>query len=131
LRPPFTAFELAFSGKSSASIHVTDESSPMQDKPIIRCDIRSSTILDSLIGRKVAIYNGKTTRTILINEDMTGYKIGSFVLTKKLGKSIHNSEHNRKKIEKQRRKITQKKIRKSSKLSKKPASKSSKKKAKK
>lgn len=39
-------------------------------------------------------------------------KIGSFVLTKKLGNSIHNSDHNRKVKEKARRKITQKKVRK-------------------
>jgi hypothetical protein len=43
---------------------------------------------------------------------MVGFKLGSIVLTKKLGSSIHNSERNRKKKEKIRRKITARKIRK-------------------
>lgn len=43
---------------------------------------------------------------------MVYHKLGAFAFTKKLGASIHNSEHNRKKIAKIKRKITQKKVRK-------------------
>lgn len=77
----------------------------------------------------MAIHNGKTTKRILIEAKMVGYKLGSFILTKKQGKTIHTSEHNRKKLEKQRRKITQKKLRKPSTIKKK-SSKASKRKKK-
>jgi len=73
---------------------------------------RSSIILKSLAGKKISVYNGKNSTHLYITPSMLGKKLGIFVLTKKLGNSIHNSDHNRKVKEKARRKITQKKVRK-------------------
>jgi hypothetical protein len=60
-------------------------------------------------------------------EGMIGYPLGAFVFTKKLGKSIHNSEKNRKQKEKMRRKITAKKVRKPKTAAKQKSSKTKKK----
>jgi len=79
---------------------------------IVHTTSRSSTIVESFIGKTIAVHNGKVSERLLITPEMFGYKLGCFIFTKKLGKSIHNSEHNRKKIEKMRRKITQRKVRK-------------------
>lgn len=73
---------------------------------------RSSTIINKFVGKTFSIHNGKTTDNITILPTMIGQKLGSFVLTKKYGISIHNSDHNKKVKEKARRKITQKKVRK-------------------
>lgn len=78
---------------------------------IVKTKSRASTIVENFIGRTIAVHNGKTSQHLVITEEMVGHKLGEFVFTKKIGKSIHNSEHNRKKKEKLRRKITQKKIR--------------------
>lgn len=81
-------------------------------RPVIKTDSRSSTIVPRFVGATISVHTGKRIKKLTIEEKMVGYKLGAFVFTKKLGKSIHNSEHNRKKIAKIRRKITQKKIRK-------------------
>jgi small subunit ribosomal protein S19 len=94
----------------------------------IKTNSRSSTIISKFIGKTFSIHNGKTTDHLTITPSMVGQKIGSFILTKKLGNSIHNSDNNRKKKEKARRKITQKKVRKTTVSSKKVKSSSSKKK---
>nr|ADD25167.1 ribosomal protein S19 [Didymium iridis]ADD25168.1 ribosomal protein S19 [Didymium iridis] len=79
---------------------------------IVHTTSRSSVIINSFIGKTIAVHDGRSSVRIEIKPDMVGFKLGCFVFTKKLGQSIHNSEHNRKKIEKMRRKITQKKVRK-------------------
>ena len=73
---------------------------------------RASTILYNFIDHGISIYNGQYYFRNQINSPMVGFKLGSFSLTKKLGKSIHNSERNAKRMAKMRRKITAKKIRK-------------------
>jgi ribosomal protein S19 len=50
---------------------------------------RNSVILPILLGQRVSIYNGRSRISVLIRKPMLSYKIGSFVLTKKLGSQIH------------------------------------------
>jgi len=55
----------------------------------------------------VRIYGGshKKTQILTITRDMTNHHLGEFAFTKKLGKSIHDSERNKKKKE-EKTKIT-------------------------
>ena len=43
---------------------------------------RSSTILPSMIGFTIAIYNGKQHVPIFISDQLVGYKLGEFVSTR-------------------------------------------------
>jgi small subunit ribosomal protein S19 len=88
------------------------KSSQLGDNIKIKATSRSSTIISKFIGKTFSIHNGKTLDHLTIKSGMVGQKLGAFILTKKLGKSIHNSDHNKKVKEKARRKITQKKVRK-------------------
>lgn len=45
---------------------------------------RGSTILCEFVGKTVGVHNGKQYFFININKLMSGYKLGSFVHTKKL-----------------------------------------------
>jgi small subunit ribosomal protein S19 len=65
---------------------------------IIKTKSRSSTILQSFIGKTIYVYSGRLFKKVIITEDMVGRKLGEFSFTRKLGK-IHS-----KKIRKQRRK---------------------------
>ena len=78
---------------------------------VILTKARSCTIPYNFVGHIIGIHNGTKFKRTHITKNMVGYKLGQFVFTKKLGSSIHNSDRNKKKVEKMRRKITQKKIR--------------------
>jgi len=43
---------------------------------------RSSTILPSMIGFTIAVYNGKQHVPIFISDQLVGHKLGEFVSTK-------------------------------------------------
>ena len=43
---------------------------------------RSSTILPSMIGFTIAVYNGKQHVPIFISDQLVGYKLGEFVSTR-------------------------------------------------
>jgi len=45
---------------------------------------RGSTILCEFVGKTIGVYNGKQYFFINVNKLMPGYKLGSFVHTKKL-----------------------------------------------
>ena len=51
------------------------------------------------------VYGGSVKRTRIISfvRDMKNHKIGEFEPTKKLGKSIHDSERNKKKKQKKQK----------------------------
>lgn len=51
-------------------------------KSIILTWSRSSTIIPIMIGQTIAVYNGKEHMPILISDQMVGYKLGEFVLTR-------------------------------------------------
>lgn len=43
---------------------------------------RSSTILPSMVGYTIAVYNGKQHVPVFISDQLVGYKLGSFVSTR-------------------------------------------------
>lgn len=51
-------------------------------KTIIITWSRSSTILPSMIGHTIAVYNGKEHFPILVSDQMVGHKLGEFVQTR-------------------------------------------------
>ena len=112
MKIPFVDYDLYNKTLTTTESATVSETTLPNDNSVVQTHSRSSTIIPPFIGRTIAVYTGKRAKRILIKENMLGYKLGSFVFTKKLGKSIHNSEHNRKKIAKMKRKITQKKVRK-------------------
>ena len=114
MKIPFVDFKLykEICNNTPSIINDADDISFESKKSNIQTQSRSSTIVDSFIGKTLNIYNGKRFLHLNINAQMIGFKLGCFIFTKKLGKSIHNSLNNRKKIAKMKRKITQKKDRK-------------------
>ena len=51
-------------------------------KNIITTWSRSSTILPSMVGFTIAVYNGKQHVPIFISDQFVGYKLGEFVSTR-------------------------------------------------
>ena len=60
------------------------------NKELFITDNKSIIILDFMVGLYFLVYNGLTYQLVFIKENMIGYKIGEFVLTKTLGEEIHN-----------------------------------------
>lgn len=55
----------------------------VSDKTIIKTWSRSSTISPEMVGRTIAIHNGKVHTPVLITENMVGHKLGEFSPTRK------------------------------------------------
>ena len=51
-------------------------------KDVIKTWSRSSTILPSMIGHTIAVYNGKQNVPIFISDQLVGHKLGEFVSTR-------------------------------------------------
>ena len=51
-------------------------------KDIIKTWSRSSTILPSMVGHTIAVYNGKLHVPVYINDQMVGHKLGEFSPTR-------------------------------------------------
>jgi small subunit ribosomal protein S19 len=51
-------------------------------KNIIETWSRSSTILPSMVGHTIAVYNGKQHIPIFISDQLVGHKLGEFVSTR-------------------------------------------------
>lgn len=66
----------------------------LEKKVIIKTWSRSSTILPSMIGHTIAVYNGKQHIPIFITEQIIGYKLGEFSPTRKLG--VHKKKSDKK-----------------------------------
>ena len=49
---------------------------------VIKTWSRSSTILPTMIGQTIAVYNGKVHVPILISEQLVGHKLGEFAPTR-------------------------------------------------
>lgn len=49
---------------------------------VIKTWSRSSTILPSMIGHTIAVYNGKIHVPVLITEQLIGHKLGEFAPTR-------------------------------------------------
>lgn len=49
---------------------------------VIKTWSRTSTILPSMIGHTIAVYNGKVHVPVLISEQLIGHKLGEFAPTR-------------------------------------------------
>jgi len=45
----------------------------------------SSTLLNTMLKKKVLVYDGKSFKSILVDRKMIGLKIGEFIFTRKIG----------------------------------------------
>lgn len=73
---PFVDFKLA---KKVAKLG-------LDDRTIINTWARASTISPEMVGRTIAVYNGKVHVPVLISENMVGHKLGEFSPTRKFRK---------------------------------------------
>ena len=51
------------------------------DQSVIKTWSRSSTILPSMVGLTIAVYNGKQHVPVFVNEQIVGHKLGEFAPT--------------------------------------------------
>lgn len=51
-------------------------------KDVIKTWSRASTILPSMVGHTIAVYNGKQHVPVYINDQMVGHKLGEFSPTR-------------------------------------------------
>ncbi|PID29876.1 30S ribosomal protein S19 [Candidatus Saccharibacteria bacterium] len=56
------------------------------DRTVIKTWARSSTITPEMVGRTIAVHNGKVHVPVLITENMVGHKLGEFSPTRKFRK---------------------------------------------
>ena len=73
---PFVDFKLA---KKVAALS-------QDDRTIIKTWARSSTISPDMVGRTIAVYNGRVHVPVLVSENMVGHKLGEFSPTRKFRK---------------------------------------------
>ncbi len=73
---PFVDFKLAKKVSALAQ----------DDRTIIKTWARSSTISPDMVGRTIAVHNGKVHVPVLISENMVGHKLGEFSPTRKFRK---------------------------------------------
>ncbi len=53
------------------------------DKTVIKTWARASSIAPEMVGKTIAIHNGKTHLPVFITENMVGHKLGEFAPTRK------------------------------------------------
>jgi len=56
------------------------------DRTIIKTWARASTISPEMVGRTIAVHNGKVHVPVHVTENMVGHKLGEFSLTRKFRK---------------------------------------------
>ncbi len=56
------------------------------DRTIIKTWARASTISPEMVGRTIAVHNGKVHLPVLVSENMVGHKLGEFSPTRKFRK---------------------------------------------
>jgi|ERR1700758_5012966 len=112
MKPPFVDYNF-FLTVNKTTIPTEDITSSIDSEAMVTLTkSRNSTIIEEFVGKIISVYNGKTYVRVKVRPKMVGFKLGAFSFTKKMGKSVHNSDKNAKKKAKMRRKITEKKIRK-------------------
>ncbi len=57
-----------------------------EDRTILKTWARESTISPEMVGRTIAVHNGKVHLPVLITENMVGHKLGEFSPTRKFRK---------------------------------------------
>ncbi len=55
----------------------------INDKTIIKTWSRASTISPEMVGKTIAVHNGKIHMPVLVSENMVGHKFGEFSPTRK------------------------------------------------
>ena len=70
---PFVDFKLA---KKVAALETSD-------RTIIKTWARASTITPEMVGRTIAVHNGRVHVPVLVSENMVGHKLGEFSPTRK------------------------------------------------
>jgi small subunit ribosomal protein S19 len=73
---PFVDFKLA---KKVAGLS-------QDDRTIIKTWARASTISPDMVGRTIAVHNGRVHVPVLVTENMVGHKLGEFSPTRKFRK---------------------------------------------
>lgn len=73
---PFVDFKLA---KKVSNLGI-------DDRTIIKTWARASTISPEMVGRTIAVHNGKMHIPVFITENMVGHKLGEFSPTRKFRK---------------------------------------------
>jgi small subunit ribosomal protein S19 len=56
------------------------------DRTVIKTWARSSTISPEMVGRTIAVHNGRLHIPVFITENMVGHKLGEFSPTRKFRK---------------------------------------------
>ena len=54
-----------------------------EDRTVIKTWARESSISPEMVGRTIAVHNGKTHIPVFISENMVGHKLGEFAPTRK------------------------------------------------
>ena len=58
----------------------------LNDRTVIKTWARSSTITPEMVGRTIAVNNGRVHVPVLVSENMVGHKLGEFSPTRKFRK---------------------------------------------
>lgn len=53
------------------------------DKTVIKTWARAATVTPEMVGKTIAVHNGKVHVPVLITENMVGHKLGEFAPTRK------------------------------------------------
>ncbi|HSX15042.1 MAG TPA: 30S ribosomal protein S19 [Candidatus Saccharimonadales bacterium] len=53
------------------------------DKTVLKTWARASTVAPEMVGRTIAVHNGKVHVPVFISENMVGHKLGEFSPTRK------------------------------------------------
>ena len=56
------------------------------DRTVIKTWARASTISPDMVGRTIAVHNGKVHVPVFVSENMVGHKLGEFSPTRKFRK---------------------------------------------
>nr|YP_010336989.1 ribosomal protein S19 [Madagascaria erythrocladioides]QUE29021.1 ribosomal protein S19 [Madagascaria erythrocladioides]UNJ16574.1 ribosomal protein S19 [Madagascaria erythrocladioides] len=59
-----------------------DELNKEGKKQVLKTWSRSSTIIPSMVGHTIAVYNGKQHFPVFVSDQMVGHKLGEFVPTR-------------------------------------------------
>lgn len=65
-------------------------------KETIKTWSRSSTIIPSMVGHTIALYNGKQHFPVFISDQMVGHKLGEFVPTRTFKSHLKSDRKTRK-----------------------------------
>ena len=58
------------------------EALSMEDRTIVKTWARQSTISPEMVGRTIAVHNGRRHVPVLVTENMVGHKLGEFAPTR-------------------------------------------------